>query len=110
MSVLSGLCEWAVTHRRTGSHRWLVVAELLKKRQSALLDGGTGKKAKKDEFVFQDILFKYLNESAPTWTGRFYFGILAGKHAYIWCFVQVISCFILFIGKMGWLFRLYVCD
>ena len=37
--IVAGLCEWAVTHRRTGSHRWLVVAELLKKRQTALLDG-----------------------------------------------------------------------
>ena len=69
----AGLCEWAVTHRRTGSHRWLVVAELLKKRQTALLDGGPGKKGKKEEYIFQDILFKYLNETAPTWTGQLCF-------------------------------------
>ena len=68
--IVVGLCEWAVTHRRTGSHRRLVVAELLKKRQSAL-DSAVGKKGKREEFLFQGILFKYLNEAAPTWTGRF---------------------------------------
>ena len=36
--TVSGLCEWAVTDKRTGYHRALVVAEFLRKRQSALLD------------------------------------------------------------------------
>lgn len=35
-AVVALLCEWAVSHKRSGRHRAMVVAKLLEKRQSEI--------------------------------------------------------------------------
>ena len=64
------LCEWAVTHKRTGEYRSMVVAKLLERRQSELLldkdgDGTDDKESEAKAPVFQQILVNFLDTQAP---------------------------------------------
>lgn len=89
--VIKLLCEWAVTTKRTGEHRALVVAKLLEKRQNELLterenkkgddkDGDVninllGKKVdntaalSSDSItpIYQELLMSFLDTQAPDW-------------------------------------------
>lgn len=71
------LCEWAVTHKRSGEHRSMVVAKLLERRQSELTqerdpdgnDDGTSESEhpslSNQAPVFQPVLFNFLDTQAP---------------------------------------------
>lgn len=89
--VIKLLCEWAVTTKRTGEHRALVVAKLLEKRQSELLSerenekgddnncdvnlSSMGKKTDNSAIlssdinspIYQDLLMSFLDTQAPDW-------------------------------------------
>ncbi|RWS26166.1 thyroid hormone receptor-associated protein-like protein, partial [Leptotrombidium deliense] len=84
--IIKLMCEWAVTPKRTGEHRALVVAKLLEKRQNELLterDAESEKEEKEQENgqkdsskcesnslmfqnpLYQNLLLSFLDNQAP---------------------------------------------
>uniref|UniRef100_A0A803SZV2 Mediator complex subunit 12 n=1 Tax=Anolis carolinensis TaxID=28377 RepID=A0A803SZV2_ANOCA len=78
-AVVALLCEWAVSHKRSGRHRAMVVAKLLEKRHSEIEAERCGDSEVVDEKgsissgslsavnapVFQDVLMQFLDTQAP---------------------------------------------
>ncbi|KAI1305889.1 Mediator of RNA polymerase II transcription subunit 12-like protein [Halotydeus destructor] len=79
-TVVKLLCEWAVTTKRSGEYRALVVAKLLERRQSEILpdkvvemadDSDSANPAKSvsttiaANYVFQNMLMTFLDHQAP---------------------------------------------
>uniref|UniRef100_H9GMB7 Mediator complex subunit 12 n=1 Tax=Anolis carolinensis TaxID=28377 RepID=H9GMB7_ANOCA len=81
-AVVALLCEWAVSHKRSGRHRAMVVAKLLEKRHSEIEAERCGDSEVVDEKgsissgslsavnapVFQDVLMQFLDTQAPMLT------------------------------------------
>uniref|UniRef100_A0A8C5S4Z7 Mediator complex subunit 12 n=1 Tax=Laticauda laticaudata TaxID=8630 RepID=A0A8C5S4Z7_LATLA len=81
-AVVALLCEWAVSHKRSGRHRAMVVAKLLEKRQSEIEAERCGDSEVVDEKgsissgslsaasapVFQEVLMQFLDSQAPMLT------------------------------------------
>uniref|UniRef100_A0A670KGV6 Mediator complex subunit 12 n=1 Tax=Podarcis muralis TaxID=64176 RepID=A0A670KGV6_PODMU len=81
-AVVALLCEWAVSHKRSGRHRAMVVAKLLEKRNSEIEAERCGDSEVVDEKgsissgslspvvtpVFQDVLMQFLDTQAPVLT------------------------------------------
>ncbi|MGH0183474.1 UNVERIFIED_CONTAM: hypothetical protein FKN15_012141 [Acipenser sinensis] len=81
-AVVTLLCEWAVSCKRSGRHRAMVVAKLLEKRQAEIEAERCGESEVVDEKgsvssgslsaatlpVFQDVLLQFLDTQAPTLT------------------------------------------
>uniref|UniRef100_A0A8D2IZQ1 Mediator complex subunit 12 n=1 Tax=Varanus komodoensis TaxID=61221 RepID=A0A8D2IZQ1_VARKO len=81
-AVVALLCEWAVSHKRSGRHRAMVVAKLLEKRHSEIEAERCGDSEVVDEKgsissgslsavsapVFQDVLMQFLDTQAPVLT------------------------------------------
>ncbi|KAL7979597.1 hypothetical protein Chor_004755 [Crotalus horridus] len=81
-AVVALLCEWAVSHKRSGRHRAMVVAKLLEKRQSEIEAERCGDSEVVDEKgsissgslsavsapVFQEVLMQFLDTQAPMLT------------------------------------------
>nr|XP_033799825.1 mediator of RNA polymerase II transcription subunit 12 [Geotrypetes seraphini] len=81
-AVVALLCEWAVSYKRSGRHRAMVVAKLLEKRQAEIEAERCGESEGVDEKgsissgslsaisapVFQDILMLFLDTQAPVLT------------------------------------------
>ncbi|XP_022706547.1 mediator of RNA polymerase II transcription subunit 12-like protein isoform X2 [Varroa jacobsoni] len=64
------VCEWAVTTKRRGEHRALIVAKLLERKQAEIQGPQVGKEDDDDSFVvqppiFQDLLVRFLDTQAP---------------------------------------------
>lgn len=65
------LCEWAVTHKRSGEHRSMVVSRLLERRQNELIPESENESIDDREPetipqpVFQAILLNFLDTQAP---------------------------------------------
>uniref|UniRef100_A0A8C4SPH4 Mediator complex subunit 12 n=1 Tax=Erpetoichthys calabaricus TaxID=27687 RepID=A0A8C4SPH4_ERPCA len=78
-AVVTLLCEWAVSCKRSGRHRAMVVAKLLEKRQAEIEAERCGESEVVDEKgsvssgslsaatlpVFQDVLLQFLDTQAP---------------------------------------------
>ncbi|KAJ1196557.1 hypothetical protein NDU88_000425, partial [Pleurodeles waltl] len=78
-AVVALLCEWAVSCKRSGHHRAMVVATLLEKRQAEIEAERSGESEVVDEKgsissgslsatsapVFQDVLMQFLDTQAP---------------------------------------------
>uniref|UniRef100_A0A673N670 Mediator of RNA polymerase II transcription subunit 12-like n=1 Tax=Sinocyclocheilus rhinocerous TaxID=307959 RepID=A0A673N670_9TELE len=78
-AVVTLLCEWAVSCKRSGPHRAMVVAKLLEKRQTEIEAERCGESEVVDEKgsvssgslsaatlpVFQDVLLQFLDTQAP---------------------------------------------
>ena len=74
-AVVALLCEWAVSYKRSGRHRAMVVAKLLEKRQAEIEAERCGDSEVVDEkgsissgslsaasaSVFQDVLMQFLD-------------------------------------------------
>ncbi len=79
-TVVSTLCEWATTSKRSGEHRAFVVAKLLERRQAEMAPPGPESMAVDDDGeevvtsvnppYFQQHLFRYLDLDAPTLDSR----------------------------------------
>lgn len=92
-SIVKLLCEWAVTTKRTGEHRALVVTKLLEKRQNELLAEKENDKPDDKEIdstltngckgadlsspnvetpqqIYQDLLMSFLDTHAPIWDDK----------------------------------------
>uniref|UniRef100_A0A8C2CKB2 Mediator complex subunit 12 n=1 Tax=Cyprinus carpio TaxID=7962 RepID=A0A8C2CKB2_CYPCA len=81
-AVVTLLCEWAVSCKRSGPHRAMVVAKLLEKRQTEIEAERCGESEVVDEKgsvssgslsaatlpVFQDVLLQFLDTQAPVLT------------------------------------------
>uniref|UniRef100_A0A8B9CSC1 Mediator complex subunit 12 n=1 Tax=Anser brachyrhynchus TaxID=132585 RepID=A0A8B9CSC1_9AVES len=81
-AVVALLCEWAVSYKRSGRHRAMVVAKLLEKRQAEIEAERCGDSEVVDEKgsissgslsaasapVFQDVLMQFLDTQAPMLT------------------------------------------
>uniref|UniRef100_A0A8C0L5U1 Mediator complex subunit 12 n=1 Tax=Canis lupus dingo TaxID=286419 RepID=A0A8C0L5U1_CANLU len=81
-AVVSLLCEWAVSCKRSGRHRAMVVAKLLEKRQAEIEAERCGESEAADEKgsiasgslsapsapIFQDVLLQFLDTQAPMLT------------------------------------------
>uniref|UniRef100_A0A8C3STX6 Mediator complex subunit 12 n=1 Tax=Chelydra serpentina TaxID=8475 RepID=A0A8C3STX6_CHESE len=81
-AVVALLCEWAVSCKRSGRHRAMVVAKLLEKRQAEIEAERCGDSEVVDEKgsissgslsaastpVFQDVLMQFLDTQAPVLT------------------------------------------
>uniref|UniRef100_A0A8C9WC47 Mediator complex subunit 12 n=1 Tax=Scleropages formosus TaxID=113540 RepID=A0A8C9WC47_SCLFO len=81
-AVVTLLCEWAVSCKRSGRHRAMVVAKLLEKRQAEIEAERCGESEVVDEKgsvssgslsaatvpVFQDVLLQFLDTQAPVLT------------------------------------------
>uniref|UniRef100_A0A8C3V569 Mediator complex subunit 12 n=1 Tax=Catharus ustulatus TaxID=91951 RepID=A0A8C3V569_CATUS len=81
-AVVALLCEWAVSYKRAGRHRAMVVAKLLEKRQAEIEAERCGDSEVVDEKgsissgslsaasapVFQDVLMQFLDTQAPMLT------------------------------------------
>ncbi|XP_078403088.1 mediator of RNA polymerase II transcription subunit 12 isoform X3 [Cetorhinus maximus] len=81
-AVMTLLCEWAVSCKRSGRHRAMVVAKLLEKRQAEIEAERCGESEVVDEKgsvssgsltsasipVFQDVLLQFLDTQAPMLT------------------------------------------
>uniref|UniRef100_W5NE80 Mediator complex subunit 12 n=1 Tax=Lepisosteus oculatus TaxID=7918 RepID=W5NE80_LEPOC len=81
-AVVTLLCEWAVSCKRSGRHRAMVVAKLLEKRQAEIEAERCGESEVVDEKgsvssgslsaatlpVFQDVLLQFLDTQAPMLT------------------------------------------
>ncbi|XP_015794701.1 mediator of RNA polymerase II transcription subunit 12-like protein isoform X2 [Tetranychus urticae] len=91
--IIKLLCEWAVTTKRTGEHRALVVTKLLEKRQNELLAEKENEKPEAKEMetnlpngcknseatslinetphqIYQDLLMSFLDTQAPVWDDK----------------------------------------
>nr|CAD7412729.1 unnamed protein product [Timema cristinae] len=78
-AVVQTLCEWAVSHQRSGEHRAMAVSKLLEKRQGDLCAAVAGEGEGQDDKdsvcsgtgaplglpVFQNLLMKFLDNDAP---------------------------------------------
>uniref|UniRef100_A0A671R911 Mediator of RNA polymerase II transcription subunit 12-like n=1 Tax=Sinocyclocheilus anshuiensis TaxID=1608454 RepID=A0A671R911_9TELE len=81
-AVVTLLCEWAVSCKRSGPHRAMVVSKLLEKRQTEIEAERCGESEVVDEKgsvssgslsaatlpVFQDVLLQFLDTQAPSLT------------------------------------------
>uniref|UniRef100_A0A6I8P1J0 Mediator complex subunit 12 n=1 Tax=Ornithorhynchus anatinus TaxID=9258 RepID=A0A6I8P1J0_ORNAN len=81
-AVVALLCEWAVSCKRSGRHRAMVVAKLLEKRQAEIEAERCGESEAADEKgsvssgslaapsapIFQDVLLQFLDTQAPVLT------------------------------------------
>ncbi|XP_030071522.1 mediator of RNA polymerase II transcription subunit 12-like protein [Microcaecilia unicolor] len=81
-AVVTLLCEWAVSCKRSGKHRAMAVAKLLEKRQAEIEAERCGELEVLDEKesissaslpgsnlpVFQNVLLRFLNSQAPSLT------------------------------------------
>ena len=74
-AVVVILCQWAVTNKRSGEHRAFIAAKLLEQRQADIVSHDSAEADKEDEEnfysgppIFQQLLFKFLDNEAPYFT------------------------------------------
>uniref|UniRef100_A0A673JB53 Mediator complex subunit Med12 domain-containing protein n=1 Tax=Sinocyclocheilus rhinocerous TaxID=307959 RepID=A0A673JB53_9TELE len=92
-AVVTLLCEWAVSCKRSGPHRAMVVAKLLEKRQTEIEAERCGESEVVDEKgsvssgslsaatlpVFQDVLLQFLDTQAPVLSEFIFYTSLLNK-------------------------------